>query len=160
MKKSYRALLALVLFVSFGTFAFADVTATLKATKVVVRDGKEVREDAAKAKPGDVVEYTLVVKNNDKVAHNNVKGDLPIPQGTEYIGETAAPQPTAASANGTTFSAYPLKKTVETNGKRIEEVLPFSAYKILRWNIGTLAPGASNEMRARVRIKTTTGGKQ
>jgi uncharacterized repeat protein (TIGR01451 family) len=162
VKTRIFAVVALMIFVANGVSAFAEVKNEQKAFRVVMQNGKETLEaqksDAhgkatVTTKPGDIVEYRLTLTNPDKQTYKNVKEVMPIPEGMELVKDSASPKPTDASADGKTFSAYPLKRVVQVNGKSVEEPAPASAYKIVRWDVGALAPGANVEMRLRVRVK-------
>jgi hypothetical protein len=62
------------------------------------------------------------------------------------------PKGATASADGKTFSSVPLKTKVQRGDAVVEEVVPASAYKLIRWNIPVVKPGARISVSVRVRI--------
>jgi len=134
--------------------AQAEVKAELKAERVTTQNGKEVMSPAANAAPGDVIQYTATYKNTDKAPAKQVLANLPIPVGTEYVSGTAVPVGALASTDGTTFAPIPLKRMVKNSeGKTVEQVVPFSEYRALRWSLGDLAGGESRIVSARVKFR-------
>jgi uncharacterized repeat protein (TIGR01451 family) len=132
----------------------AEVTAKLTASKVVKSDDKETLAAAEQVKPGDVVEYTATYQNTGKSAVNNVKASLPIPQGMEFMPDSTRPGDAMASVDGTNFAKVPLKRTVKgPDGKMVEQLVPYSQYRALRWNLGEIAGGASKAVSARMKVK-------
>ncbi len=135
--------------------AAAQVKVEMKAEKVTVQNGKELTASADKAAPGDVVQYTAVYKNPDKSPAKRVFATLPIPPATEYVSGTGAPTGAMASTDGTNFYAIPLKRTVKNaEGKMVEQEIPVSEYRALRWSLGDLASGESRTVSARVKLRT------
>jgi len=133
----------------------AEVKMILTASKVVTMNGAERKEAAATAKPGDVIEYVTECKNEDKNGVKNFMPVLPVPKGMEYIPQTAAPEPVMASTDGVNFAPVPLKRSVRgADGKMADELVPYSQYRSLRWNLGDIAGGASKTIKARMKVKT------
>jgi hypothetical protein len=78
---------------------------------------------------------------------------LPIPKGTAYLPDSAAPKNVTASTDGATYAAVPLMRTVKTqDGHAKEEKVPYSEYRSLRWEIGSIAAGSSRTVHARVKL--------
>jgi len=141
-------------FVLLSLAAQAEVKVEMKAEKVSMQDGKEVMSPAKQAAPGDIVQYTAVYKNTDKASATQVFATVPVPAGTEYVAGTAVPAGAQASTDGTNFSPIPLKRTVKNSeGKLVEQDVPFSEYRALRWSLGDLAGGASRTVSARVKFR-------
>jgi len=138
---------------ALGAHASKAVTVKLTQFKVLkAADGKESLVDAATVKPGDVVEYRAVYTNKADVAVKNLAGELPIPEGLEYLPKSATPGAflvQAATRNGV-FGAEPLVRQVA--GKT--EPVPYSEYRMLRWNLGQLPPGGEAVVSARARVET------
>lgn len=135
--------------------AQAEVKVEMKAEKVSIQNGKESKASAEKAAPGDIVQYTAIYKNKDKSPAKQVLATLPIPVGTEYVSGTAIPAGATASTDGTKFASIPLKRMVKNaEGKTIEQEVPFSEYRALRWSFGELAGGESRTVSARVKFRT------
>ena len=125
----------------------------LDARKVVTAaDGKEGFAAADAARPGDVIEYTATYRNVGKQPVRNLEATLPIPANTELVASSAVPAATRASADARTFESFPLKRKVKRGGVDVEEALPLSEYRALRWAAGDLAPGRTVSFRARVRV--------
>jgi uncharacterized repeat protein (TIGR01451 family) len=134
--------------------AQAEVKVEMKAEKVGMQDGKEVMSPAKQAAPGDIVQYTAVYKNTDKSPAQKVFATVPIPAGTEYVPGSAVPAGATASTDGTNFSSIPLKRMVKNSeGKQVEQEVPVSEYRALRWSLGELAGGASRTVSARVKVR-------
>lgn len=133
--------------------AFAQLNSQLTQQKVVVTGGKETLVSADKVSPGDVIEYTAEYTNNGKTPASDVKANLRVPQGTVLIAGSAVPVEFFATADNQHFAKFPLKRTVKNpDGTTVEKELPLSDYKALRWDLGTIAPGASKKVKARVRV--------
>ena len=138
--------------------SWSEVKVVLTASKIVVVNGSEKREPGDKAKPGDVIEYVADYKNvpDEKTKGPlKVQANLPVPAGMEYLPSTAVPANVMATSDGTHFAPVPLKRTVTgADGKPKEELVPYSEYRSLRWELGEIAPGATKTVKARMRIKT------
>ena len=152
--------LALVLILFFrpeGALAQAaknDVVVTLKAQKVLRgSDGNEVLQAADRAMPGEVIQYDAVYKNQSKSGVRNLVPTLPIPRGLEYIPDSAKPAPSKASIDGKIFEPLPLMRRVTLpNGETVEQAVPPSEIRALRWEIGDLDGGAAAQISARARL--------
>jgi uncharacterized repeat protein (TIGR01451 family) len=131
-----------------------DVVVTLKAQKVMrAPDGSEVLQVADRAMPGEVIQYDAVYKNQSGTGVRNLVPTLPIPRGLEYIPDSAKPAPAKASLDGKVFEALPLKRKVTLpNGETVEQPVPFSEIRALRWEIGDLEAGAAAQITARARL--------
>ena len=135
--------------------AKAEVKVTLVANKIVKSNGTEVQQSGQTAKPGDTIEYVAEYRNTDKATVRNVVATLPVPAGMEYLPDTQTPRPALASTDGMHFSAIPLKRTVRNaTGQPKEELVPYTEYRTLRWDLGEISGGGSKTVIARVRVKT------
>lgn len=132
------------------------INATLSVHKVALdASGKEVTAIANDAKPGELLEYAAEYVNTSKSGVTQLAITIPIPQGTEYVGSDKTPPNMTASVDGRSFHSLPLKQKVRgAHGKEIEQILPTSAYRFVRWNHVALAAGESIVFRARVRVKS------
>ncbi|HTD88501.1 MAG: hypothetical protein DMF06_11330 [Verrucomicrobia bacterium] len=150
--------LALVLFFrpegALAQAAKNDVVVTLKAQKVLhAADGSETLQVAERAMPGEVIQYDAVYKNQSKSGVRNLVPTLPIPRGLEYIPDSAKPAPAKASLDGKIFEPLPLKRKVTLpSGETVEQPVPPSEIRALRWEIGDLDAGAAKEISARARL--------
>jgi len=108
-------------------------------------DQAEVLKLAEVANPGDMILYRATFENQGEVALDAVKPIIPIPVGLAYVGGSAKPEPKEVSLDGTNFQPYP---AVNQLG---ESVAP-SAYRALRWDLGTLKADApfTAELRAKL----------
>jgi uncharacterized repeat protein (TIGR01451 family) len=152
-------LLAFVLVVvaapqTFAQAAKNDVVVTLKAQKVLRGpDGNEVLKVADRAMPGEVIQYDAIYKNESKNGVRNLVPTLPIPPGLEYIPDSAKPAPAKASLDGKTFEPLPLKRQVKlATGETVEQPVPPSEIRALRWELGDLDAGAAAQISARARL--------
>lgn len=130
----------------------AQVTVQLSQAKVVKTSaGKEALEPADNMKPGETLEYKAIYKNTDSKAVRNVKADLPVPTGMQFVPGTANPAGLMASTDGVTYSKLPLMRRVKgSDGQMHEEPVPVSEYRSLRWELGELPGGASKTVSARM----------
>ena len=129
------------------------VKSQLAAFRVAQSDDKETFAPAQNARPGDVIEYRVSYANSGKGAALNLRPVLPIPVGTSYLANSAAPAPFEASLDGRNFAAAPLTRRVKKADGTTEIVtVPLAEYRALRWNAGTLVPGETNDFKARVQI--------
>ena len=130
-----------------------EVKSQLTAFRVSRADDKETFVAAQNARPGDVIEYRVSYSNAGRGAALNLRPVLPIPVGTAYVANSAAPAPFEASLDGTTFAAAPLTRKVKKADGTLEVVnVPLAEYRALRWNAGTLAPRETNNFKARVQL--------
>jgi uncharacterized repeat protein (TIGR01451 family) len=134
----------------------ADVKVLLVASKIVKLNGNEQKQPGDKAKPGDVIEYVAEYKNLDKKAVLNVVATLPVPSGMEYLPQTATPERAMASTDDVNYSSIPLRKNVRgADGKTVQQMVPYTEYRSLRWELGEIGGGASKSVKARMKVKAT-----
>ncbi|HEY2952420.1 MAG TPA: hypothetical protein VGK40_07555 [Verrucomicrobiae bacterium] len=133
-----------------------DVAISLVAQKVsIAADGKEVLRVADRAMPGEVIQYDARYKNGGKEKVRSLEPTLPIPPGLEYLPDSAKPAPAKASLDGKKFAPVPLTRPVRMpDGQVVEQAVPFSEYRALRWNVGDLPAGESVTVSARARLST------
>lgn len=125
----------------------------LQRKKVSVADGKETLAVADTAKPGELVEETATYGNKSKRTFR-VDATLPVPQFTEFVADSTRPASAKASVDGKIFSDMPLKRQIkQPNGVTVEQLIPLSEYKFLRWKGVELGPEKSFAVSARFRIK-------
>jgi uncharacterized repeat protein (TIGR01451 family) len=154
MTKILRSALVLAGALALYLPLHAEVKVVLVANKIVAANGVEHKQSADTAKPGDVIEYVAEYKNPDKSAVADVMATLPVPAGMEYIPQSAAPVPVMASTDGVNYAPVPLKRNVRgADGKMVEQLVPYSEYRSLRWSLGDLAGGMSKWVKARMKVK-------
>ena len=117
-------------------------------------EGRERLVDAAQVKPGDRLQYELTYTNRTAGPVRGLQATLPIPEGTTYLPDSALPPPAQASLDGKTFAVPPLKRTVQKDGRNVEEIAPPQSYRALRWTLGDLASGAALTVKARVEVNS------
>jgi len=133
----------------------AEVKVNLAASKIVSANGAEHKQSADKAKPGEIIEYVADYQNLDKASVKNVMATLPVPAGLEYLPQTSSPEAVLATTDGSTYAPVPLKRSVRAaDGKMVEELVPYSEYRSLRWNLGVIAAGANKTVKARMKVRT------
>jgi len=156
MQKLMKSKLAtLTVFTLFFLPVWSEVKVVLTAHKIVKTDGTEQSISADKAKPGDVIEYVATYKNTDSKPATDVTATLPIPHGMEYMPNTASPEHVMASTGDEHYAPVPLKRTVkDANGTPKEELVPYSEYRSLRWQLGAMPGAATRDVKARVKVQT------
>jgi uncharacterized repeat protein (TIGR01451 family) len=122
------------------------VALTLTADKKVVKDNQVVFEPiAGKAavRPGDIIKYTVIAKNNSHCPLRNLILKQAIPKGTNYVKDSATPIDDAellfSIDGGKTFSANP---TIGTQAASTTD------YNYLRWKF-------TGKIRTNAEVKTT-----
>lgn len=140
--------------------ASGDLVSTLSVTRAAVAaNGKETREPASTAKPGDVLEYTVDYRNNGKSAVRQLQATLPVPAGTEFILNSTRPSGATASLDGVQFEDIPLKKrTQQVDGKVVEQLVPYAQYRFLRWPAQDLAAGKNVAFVAQATVSQDPAG--
>ena len=157
----YTAMLVfIVLLFSAGvTDAIAQTAATsplqikLVRSKVVLENGVETMQSAAVAQPGEILEEVATYTNTSKSALKSVEATLPIPRNTELVMASVNPTNAKASIDGKNFSNMPLvRKQLQANGVEVEQLVPLSEYRYLRWYPGELKPERPIAFSARFRV--------
>jgi len=153
--RTMRPWLALAGVLSLASTAYAEVKGNMQAFLVTAADGKETFSPVATSKPGDVLEYRIRYENTDKTPVSQLKVLGPVPQGTEYLGNSARAASRASIEYsidaGRSFSAQPLR----TGKKGQLEPVPSVQFTTVRWNSLTpLQSGNPQEFVYRVRVKT------
>ena len=131
----------------------AVVAVSLTQTKIITEaDGREREVDAKAVRPGDVIEYQATYVNNGKQPVKALMAGLPIPEGLEYLPNSAKPAGASvkAAVKHGEFAAEPLMRK-GPSGK--PEAVPYNEYRVLRWEIGQLKAGASVTVRARAKVE-------
>ena len=152
MNTRTRALVALTLFVTFGLLLQAQTKPELKAFRVVVQNGKETFQLGNRLVPGELIEYRLDHKNAGTATQQQVNLTIPVPKELVFEPNANLKAPTAASTDGVKYGPLPLKRKVQHAGVAVEETVPLSEYRFLRWTIPAVAPGESVEVKARMRL--------
>lgn len=136
------------------------VSVALVAKKVVATTEGEKLAAAAVIKPGDVVQYEAVYRNDSKNVVSNLVATVPVPGQLALVADSVTPSGALASADGKTFERMPLVRTVlRTDGTAAEELVPLAEYRALRWNIAQLASGERATVCLRARVVTESSSK-
>lgn len=131
----------------------------LKRSKVVTVDGKEQLQGADVAKPGDILEEVATYTNASKSSLGQVVPTLPVPPNTELQIASVKPSNAKASIDGKNFAAMPLKRKLrQANGVEIEQNIPLSEYRFLRWPPSDLAAEKSVVVSARFKVANDQPG--
>ncbi len=144
--------------VGLALAAAPEPAVTLSVAKIVALEPgtPERRVDAGQARPGDLLEYRAVYRNDTPRTLSRAQLTLPVPlagHAVEYVQDSAQPAATSASRDGRRYVAAPLHiERVGADG-RVQRVLaPGADYRFLRWELGDLPPGAARTVHARVRV--------
>ena len=132
-----------------------SIEVKLVRNKVVTENGKEVLQAAETAKPGEVLLESVTYTNKSKNIVSKLEATLPIPLNTEFQLNSNKPSAARAfaSTDGSNFRPMPLKRKVkQANGVEVEQLVPASEYRFLRWYPGELAAGKSVTYSARFKI--------
>ena|ERR1700730_952910 len=133
----------------------AQITSDLRVERVEIVDGKTLFKPAQLTKPGDVLEYRVQYTNRSASAVTGLVANLPIPAGTTLVARSELPPGVLASTDGAHFAPPPLMRAVrQPDGSERQESVPIEEYRALRWNLGTLAAGQSEQVQARVRVNS------
>jgi uncharacterized repeat protein (TIGR01451 family) len=125
---------------------------TVKQVVVVEKD-KEALRPATEVKPGDVLQYTASYVNSGTSPVKQLVASLPIPLGTQWVDAVALPRPALASIDGKVFAPVPLMRRVKkADGRVVEEAVPLSEYRAMRWPEQIVAAGATYTVSTRVRV--------
>ena len=136
--------------------AVGSVAVELSANRVTKAQGKEVLVPAEEAKPGELLEYRALYRNDGAGEAKGLMATLPIPRGTQYVAGSALPRRVEASLDGRTFAPVPLKRTVKTpDGRTVVQEVPVAEYRALRWPLGALPAKEQRTVSARVRVEPT-----
>jgi uncharacterized repeat protein (TIGR01451 family) len=127
--------------------AAGKVTKTWAAT-----DGK------VKVKSGDRLKFTVTGKNEGNRSAVGFAVTQPVPNGTTFVLNTAQSNRTAQVTysldQGKTFTANPIVKVTQPDGRIAETPAPAEAYTHVRWNFGeALAPMASTDATYQVAVR-------
>ena len=128
------------------------VVLTLKADKREMQNNKPVFlpiAQKATVKPGDIIKYTVIAKNNSRCPLKNLILKQPIPRGTNYLKDSARSIDGAellfSIDGGKTFVANP---TIGT------QPAPATAYNYLRWKFsGLMVANAQVQTSYKLQVK-------
>ena len=134
--------------------AIEPLQVKLVRSKIVLEGGREATQSAAIAIPGDILEEVATYTNISKAPLKSVEATLPIPASTELVMSSIKPANAKASIDGKNFSKIPLTRKVrQANGVELEQPVPISEYRYLRWYPGELAPDKPMSFSARFKVE-------
>lgn len=135
----------LIFFTLLATTTLAEVKTQLISAKVIKNDkGIIEKVEATNAYPGDILEYTFIIDNQEEEIIKNLNPAIPVPSGTTLVPKTGKPSNYLVSINGRDYYPYP----IEVNGEPIE----LSNYKSIGWNVNELKPGEKAEFQMQVKL--------
>lgn len=135
----------LILFILLVSTIFAEVKTHLSNMKIVKDDkGGIEKVEAKNVSPGDILEYTFTIDNQEEEAIENLNPTIPVPKGTTIVPNTGKPSNYLVSINGRDYYPYP----IEVDGKPVE----LSEYKGIGWNVDELKPGEKAEFQMQVKL--------
>ena len=111
-----------------------------------------------KAKPGDVIRFTVTGKNEGNREAKNFTVTQPVPRGTGYQLDSATIAQgisvTYSIDQGKTFVAHPTVRVTLANGKVEERPAPAETYTHVRWQTSrALQPEASVSAAYQVKVR-------
>lgn len=143
----------------------------LAVQKIYRKNGKEHREEAGVAAPGDLLEYRAEYRNTGKTALENVVLTLPLPDRSSFVSGSAQPAAVMASTSDkrTIFRTLAtIDAALQTDAPAIPSVsamalmplapaLSATAPKeikiaVLQWSIEKMSPNQVVTVSARVRV--------
>ncbi|MHA4989710.1 hypothetical protein [Cetobacterium somerae] len=135
----------LILFILVVSTVFAEVKTHLSNMKIVKDDkGGIEKVEAKNVSPGDILEYTFTIDNQEEEGIENLNPTIPVPKGTTIVPNTGKPSNYLVSINGRDYYPYP----IEVDGKPVE----LSEYKGVGWNVDELKPGEKAEFQMQVKL--------
>ena len=153
IQRRWLALLAAALALGSAWAAPPQVVSELTVAQVTTVDGKTVLKPAPVRKPGDILEYRARYTNHSAAAVLGLVANLPIPAGTTLVDRSQIPPDALASTDSTHFAPLPLTRATRlADGSEQRVLVPIEEYRALRWSLGTLPPGGSAQVQARVRV--------
>lgn len=139
-----------------------DLALSLTAEKEVLVKDENGREKTAyqevkDTNPGDILRYTIRYANKGKTEAKEAVINDPVPEGTEYISESAEGKGSEItfSIDGKIFQSPPLLKykVKRPDGTEIEYVASSDMYKQIRWKLlKPVMPGDSGTLSFKVRV--------
>ena len=156
LKSLFTLFFSLVIFAS-PVFAKPDLVLNLEGKKIIMEKGKEKLVDAKEGKPGDVILYTLTIKNKGDSSAINVQPIGDVPDKTVFfqqkINVGADTKVLYSIDDGNTYSEKPMI-TVNKNGKVEKAPAPYDMYKKIKWILkGKIDPGKTTSLSYRVKVK-------
>lgn len=133
----------------------SDLEISLVTQRVEFSAGKTVLtpDPAVSASPGEVIQYTASYRNLSSKSLSQLAPTLPIPVGTEYVADSAAPAATEGSLDGKSFERLPIRRPQKlADGSEIYVVMPNRCIRALRWSAGDLPAAGTFIASARVRV--------
>ncbi len=106
-----------------------------------------------KVVPKNIIEYQIVVKNPTDKTFRNVFIKARIPEGTEYVKNSATEGALFSIDKGKTYHKPPVKYRIKENGKEIEKIATPDMYTNIGWNIEVIKPKEEKKFIYWVKVK-------
>ena len=162
-----RWLIVLIFSLAFGPLpgiGYAQEPGQVVLKSVIQREIEVVSEDGEKeiqlveagnAIPGDKLLFTVTYTNQGTEPAENVVLVNPVPENTEYIGESVGGESTAITFSVDGGGSYDLPANLTVIGEDGQpRIAQAQEYTHLRWvRTGPLSPGKSGKVFFRVRLK-------
>lgn len=129
------------------------VKIALVAKKIIVTENGETAEPATTSKPGDLLQYEAIYRNTSPGAVGQLLATVPVPERLALVAASATPAGALASTDGQHFAPMPLMRAVrQADGTVVQQPVPLSEYRALRWTISELAAGERATVRLRAQV--------
>jgi len=133
-----------------------DITSNLKVFKIKTESqGQVSRQTVQTVEPGDTLEYQLTYTNHLDNAISQLKPVLPIPNGVEYLGNSANPSIVGASLSlqeGPMQNLPIQEQTTTSSGLQVNQNASHDKFRRIQWLINSLQPNSSLTLTARVKV--------
>lgn len=119
--------------------------------------GLETLNQARTIHPGDILQYELLyrIKGTGKVLE--LLAQLPVPEGMEYMADTAQPTNVLVSRDGEDFLPLPLSRKGGNSGvAELPPETPLVEYRYLGWPLRGISPGEEAKVSARLKVNFVT----
>lgn len=134
-----------ILFMILGATLFAEVKTQLSHMKILKSEsGVSEKVEATTVSPGDILEYTFMIDNQEAEAIRSLNPTIPVPEGTVLIPEESEPKGFKVTLNGRDFVPYP----AEVDGVPVAD----SEYRAIAWELNELKPNEKIEFQTQVRV--------
>lgn len=131
------------------------VSSELQVHQVVHERNGDVLKPVTVVKPGDVLEYRAVYGNSGDSGAAHFMASVPVPSGTSLLAAGTVPAGAQATVDGTHYAPMPLMHAViGKDGKSHQVPVPLAEIRGLRWDLGTLGPHETKDVRLRVHVDT------
>ena len=148
---SFLAIIIALILCVITVYAAGDkvLKTELKAFKVTSKEKKETFTSCEKVKPGDIIEYRLIITNISKKQITKVSPKIPVPAETIYINNSAKPNHAFATIDGSKYIEITAVTDPQNKAKKIDP----TKFKIIKWEIDQMDPNESATLKIRVKVQ-------